>query len=847
MVAAAPLPEALSSLRELALDLRWTWSHEADALWARIDADLWERSHNPWVLLQNAPAARLIALAGDPGFLAELDEVMAVRRAYRERSRWFDKARGETTVGGIAYFSLEFGLGAALPLYAGGLGVLAGDYLKAASDLGVPVTGVGLLYQEGYFRQTLDLEGGQRESYPFNEPATMPIEPAMVGGEWLKVPAPLPGRTLQLRVWFARVGQAALYLLDSNDPLNSPADRGITGKLYGDGPETRLSQEVALGVGGWAALEALGRAPDICHINEGHAAFAVMERARRLALAQGLTFEQALWATRPGNVFTTHTPMATGFDRFDPEMVRRYLPQFEAQLAAEGQPPGELLRLGRANADDPAEPFNMAWLAMRGCGVTLAVSRLHEKVSRGIFQPLFPRWPPAELPLDHVTNGVHVPSWDSSQADQLWTDACGKARWLECADAPPADIASASDGAIWAMRGLARQTLVRQVRGRLALQLRARGLASEAAAVAAAALDPNILTLGLARRFTAYKRPNLLLRDPDRLARILLDPRRPAQIVLAGKAHPADEAGKAMIREWIAFANRPGLRSRVVFLEDYDLALAQELVQGVDVWINTPRRPWEACGTSGMKVLVNGGLNCSVRDGWWAEAYAPDVGWAIGDGGHGGGGDDDDAKGDEEARDAADAEAAYQLLEQQVAPEFYERDESGAPRAWVARIRRSMATLTSVFSCGRMVADYVEKAYLPGAAALHRRLADGCVEARGLAAWAARLGWGWAGLHIGEPVFSPASGTTRVSVPVMLGAIGPDEVAVEAYADACGDWPATAAPLAAAQPVAGSVNGYVFVGALPAGRAAQDFTVRVRPSRPGAAVPAELPLIAWQR
>jgi starch phosphorylase len=830
------LPPALAALHDLALDLRWTWSHEADALWARIDRDRWDQTHNPWTLLQATAPARLAELAGDAEFLAELRGLDERRRTYLEGPTWFETNGGRERPGEIAYFCLEFGLGEALPLYAGGLGVLAGDYLKAASDLGAPVVGVGLLYQEGYFRQSLDADGEQRESYPFNDPATMPIEPAMAGEEWIRVALGFPGRVLRLRVWRARVGRVVLYLLDSNDPQNSPADRGLTGKLYGDGAETRLAQELVLGVAGWRALEALGHAPEICHINEGHAAFAVVERARSLAARTGLGFEQALWASRAGNVFTSHTPVATGFDRFDPAMVRKYLPDLEVQLINERSSIEAVLGLGGSNGE--AEPFNMAHLALRGSGTCLAVSALHETVSRGLFQPLFPRWPPDEVPIGHVTNAVHTPSWDSAQADRLWTDACGKERWRAPDETMAERIAGASDETLWAMRGAARQAMVGQVRARLARQLSARGLPAAAIEASERVLDPNVLTLGLARRFTDYKRPNLLLHDKERLARLLLDEARPAQIVVAGKAHPADLIGKAMIREWIAFASDPRIRPRVVFLEDYDLVLAQELVQGVDVWINTPRRPWEACGTSGMKVLVNGGLNCSVLDGWWAEAFQPDLGWEVGDG-------RDNRDGD---LDAAEAEALYAVLEQQIAPEFHDRDETGVPRAWVDRIRRSVARLTPAFSGARMIRDYLERAYRPAASALRARLANGGEAARGMADWSARLARGWPAIHIGASNVSATGERLRLSVPVFLGEIGPDDVTVELYADAgAAGGPAERIPLQLGQPISGSAGGWMYAGEIAEGRPADDFTVRVVPQRPGVAVPAELPLIAWQR
>ena len=679
------LPAGLEPLAELALDLRWTWSHEADALWERVDAEAWGRTRNPWTILQDISRERLRALAADNAFVAEVKRLASARQAYLDAPSWFSSTHGTSAVSSVAYFSMEFGLGEGLPLYAGGLGVLAGDFLKTASDLGLPVVGIGLLYQEGYFRQIIDAAGAQHEVYPFNDPGSMPIQPAQgPDGAWLHIRLDLPGRSLLLRVWQALVGRVKLYLLDANDPLNSPADRGITGKLYDAETEIRILQELVLGVAGWRVVEALAPEVEICHLNEGHAAFAVIERARAYMRRSGLSFWEALWATRAGNLFTTHTPVEAGFDRFPAEVLGKYPRYLEAFLAEAGIALGELLALGRVRPDDAGEPFNMAYLAMRGSLLTFGVSRLHGHVSRRIFQPLFARWPEVEVPVGHVTNGIHVPSWDSPHADDLWTRACGKERWRGLPDELPPLVACIEDEELWAMAGEERQALIGNVRARLARQLGSRGYPPEIVAESANVLDPNVLTLGFARRFTGYKRPNLLLEDPARLARLLNDPARPVQLVLAGKAHPADQEGKQMIRDWIELAQRPEFRRRVVFLEDYDIALAQELVQGVDVWINTPRRPWEACGTSGMKVLVNGGLNLSERDGWWEEAYAPALGWAI----------DDGQEYPEEEGDSRDAGSLYSILERAVVPEFYARDAAGLPRRWLERVRRSMAALT---------------------------------------------------------------------------------------------------------------------------------------------------------
>jgi glycogen phosphorylase len=832
------LPTGLEALGELALDLRWTWSHEADELWERVDAEAWSRTRNPWIILQDISAERLQALAADASFVAELERLAGNRRAYLDAPGWFASAHGAAALSGVAYFSMEFGLGEGLPLYAGGLGVLAGDFLKTASDLGLPVIGVGLLYQEGYFRQIIDAAGVQHEAYPFNDPGSLPIEPAQgPDGAWLRIPLDLPGRTVSLRIRQALVGRIKLYLLDANDPVNSPADRGITGKLYDAGNEIRILQEVVLGVAGWRTVEALAPDVEICHLNEGHAAFAVLERARAYMRRSGLSFREALWATRAGNIFTTHTPVAAGFDRFPADALAKYARYVEGFLAEAGIGLDEFLALGRARSGDENEPFNMAYLAMRGSMLSFGVSRLHGQVSRHIFQLLFPRWPEAEVPVGHVTNGVHVPSWDSPGADELWTAACGKERWRGLPDALPELIASLSDEELRVMAGEERQILIEQVRTRLARQLGSRGYPPEIVAQSANVLDPNALTLGFARRFTGYKRPNLLLTDPARLARLLNDPARPVQLVLAGKAHPADDEGKEMIREWIDLAQRLEFRQRVVFLEDYDIALAQELVQGIDVWINTPRRPWEACGTSGMKVLVNGGLNLSERDGWWEEAYAPEIGWAIGDGREHPAGEGD----------AEDAEALYAILEEEVVPEFYARDAAGMPRRWLERVRRSMASLTPTYSSSRMARDYVERYYLIGAAELRRRTADGGEPARAMLSWEARLRQHWSELHIGETSLSRDGEAWSFSVPVYLGEIAPADVAVQLYADPRDAELPFLGELRRAEAIIGTTNGHIYTGTAPTTRPVEEYTVRIVPHYPGARVPAELSLILWQK
>lgn len=827
-----PLPEGLEGLAELSLDLRWTWCHAADRLWQEIEPAVWARTGNPWLILQDVSQQRLEQLAQDRGFRAELERLLQARRDYLAGAAWFGSAHpGNDAL--IAYFSMEYGLAEALPLYSGGLGVLAGDHLKTASDLGVPLVAVGLLYQEGYFRQMLDARGRQLEVYPYNVPTSMPITPVRdAKGAWLGVPLELPGRALVLRVWQAQVGRVNLFLLDSNDPMNSPADRGITGKLYGGGVEMRLVQEVALGVGGWRALEALGLRPDVCHLNEGHAALVTLERARRFMQENRVDFWEALWATRAGNVFTTHTPVAAAFDTFPRALLAEYGSHYAEQLGVSQR---ELLALGRKHPDDGDEPFNMAYLAARTCSTINGVSRLHGAVSRRIFRDLYPRWPEREVPVSHITNGVHVPSWDSPWADEIWTGACGKERWLGGPETLSAAIQDLSDEALWTFRGKERRDLVHYARRRLASQLGQRGADPEAIGQAENTLDPNLLTLGFARRFTEYKRPNLLLHDPERLVRLLTNPARPVQLIVAGKAHPQDETGKRFIQAWAEFVRRPEVRAHAVFLEDYDIALAQELVQGVDVWLSTPRRPWEASGTSGMKVLANGGLNLSELDGWWAEAYAPEVGWALGDG----------REHPEPGWDAIEAEQLYRLLEQEIAPLFYSRDAQGIPREWVARMRASMSRLAPRFSSNRMLQEYVRDAYLPAAAAFRRRSADGGRLARELVAWESAARRHWDKLHLSNLEVRQQSDGWSFALQVYLAELPPESVQVQLYAEPAEGDAAEPQVLECRAGIPGATHGYVYHCRVVTPRPATDFTPRLVAHHPDAHVPIEADLILW--
>ena len=830
------LSEEFSELRDLALDLRWSWCHTADKLWQWIDPELWERTHNPWLILQTVSRTFLAELIEDNDFVELLAQLRREQQIAHDRRAWFQQAWPESDLATIAYFSMEFGLDESLPIYSGGLGVLAADYLKAASELGLPVVGIGLLYQQGYFRQGLDAEGNQLVFFPYNDPTQLPILPVRdEEGEWLIVEVELPGRTLRLRTWQVTVGRVPLYLLDSNDPLNSPADRGITSELYGGGAEMRLQQEIVMGIGGYRLLQTMGITPEICHLNEGHAAFVVLERARFFMQNHQVSFAEALTATRPGNLFTTHTPVEAGFDRFAPRLFEQYMKDYVVGLNIHFQ---ELLALGRVNTrtNESTEPFHMAWLAMHGCGAVNGVSRLHGEVSRSIFQSLFPRWPNQEVPVGHVTNGIHVPSWDSPESDRLWTETCGKERWREELQHLESAIMKIPDEELWAMRTCNRQRLITWLRGRLLQQQALQGTIIHHPVDPDTIFDPNVLTLGFARRFASYKRTDLLLHDTDRLARLLTNSDQPIQLIIAGKAHPQDDEGQAMIRAWINFIHNHNLEHKVIFLIDYDLLVAQHLVQGVDVWINTPRRPWEACGTSGMKVLANGGLNVSESDGWWAEAWSPEVGWSLGDG---------QLHDDIPAWDKREARDLYELLEEDIIPAFYQRDVNGIAQYWVQRMRNSMATLTARFSANRMVREYMETYYLKMVAAVQRRTGDPKL-ARQITLWQETIKRHWPSLHFGRLETKENDQNILFKIQVYLDDLDPDAVQVELYADARDEYSVEMYLMDRSNPLVGAIHGYLYTCTVENARPASDYTARIVPFHPEAMIPLEANQILWQ-
>jgi starch phosphorylase len=725
------LPPELAALETLAMNLRWSWDEQTRDLFRWVDPEQWDASvHDPVRLLGLVSRQRLDSLAADPGFMRFLDEVHTELEGYLSKPRWFQAREWATALRSVAYFSPEFGIAEALPQYSGGLGVLAGDHLKAASDLGVPLVGIGLFYRHGYFRQELSVDGWQQERYPDLDPYAM----AVTGVDDVRVTIDLGGTPLVARIWRADVGRVPLYLLDTDVDDNPPEIRIVTDRLYGGDVEHRLRQEMLLGIGGVRALQALGVDTQVFHTNEGHAGFLGLERIRQYMVGDGLSYAEAIEAVRAGNIFTTHTPVPAGIDRFPRELMEKYFGGWATEC---GLTIDDLMSLGHRAGDPPEERFNMAVMGLRLAGRSNAVSKLHGVVSRDMFSDLWPDVPADEDPITSVTNGVHAPTWVSPEmADLLsryvlpeWAEA-GPDRW--------ARIDDARDDEIWRSRDQARERLVAFVRRRLRESGMARGLSASDLEWTDEVLDGKALTICFARRFATYKRANLLLSQPDRLRALLLSGDRPVQFVFSGKAHPADDTGKEMIREVVAFAADVGVRHRFVFVEDYDIAVARALYQGADVWLNNPRRPLEACGTSGMKAALNGALNCSILDGWWDELFNGENGWAI----------SSVERLEDERRDDVEANSLFELLERQIVPLFYERWEGPVPRRWVRRVKASLRSLGPEVTAARMVRDYVTHLYEPTAARTDALGGDEFARARALSAWKTRVAAAWHGVHV---------------------------------------------------------------------------------------------------
>jgi starch phosphorylase len=834
----------------VALNLHWTWDSETIELFRRLDPDLWEQSgHNPMQLLAEAGFKRLKEAAADLGFMAHLERVCEQLQAYLAEERtWYSTTHADAIAGlpgqpVIAYFVMEFGLTECLPIYSGGLGVLSGDHLKTASDLGLPLVGIGLLYQEGYFRQRLNADGWQAEEYPLNDFYNLPLTPVERSkGVPLTVSVALPGRTVVAQVWRAQVGRVPLFLLDTNLPVNQQADRDITDRLYGGDLDMRIRQEIVLGIGGIRALEALGYNPVVVHMNEGHSAFSGLERIRLLIERHKLSFAEAREVAAAGNIFTTHTPVPAGIDIFPPEMIDAYFRGWYEPLGIGHQ---EFMALGRSDPRNQSEGFSMAVLAIRLAAYVNGVSRLHGRVARRMWHNLWPRVPQDEVPIAHITNGVHVPTWVGDELARLYDRYLGP-RWRETPEDPQVwqEVGSIPDEELWRAHVRSREQLVRYVRQRLRTQMLRRGDSPAEVERAAEALNPEALTIGFARRFATYKRATLIFRDVERLVRLVGDQARPVQIIFAGKAHPHDNPGKEAIRFIVHTIRREELRGRIVFVEDYDLALARALMHGCDLWLTTPRRPLEASGTSGMKAAFNGVLQMSVLDGWWDEAYRPEIGWAIGQG---------EEYTDPEYQDYVESRAIYNLLENDVVPLFYERDRHGVPRGWVGRMKASIMALAPVFNTRRMLQEYAEQMYLPAARRVARLQEQEMARAKSLAAWRARLQAAWPNVRVLEvrsdlPAEATLDTEFEVRADIALGNLSPDDVQVELYHGPIGPTGAIVQPartvMTAQLPQGSGVYTYATLLQCRAS-GLYGYTVRVLPAHPDLHNPLTLGLVQW--
>jgi glycogen phosphorylase len=855
----AHLPERLAALEQLAINLRWSWDKPTQDLFASIDPALWSNCGNdPVALLGAVNPSRLDELALDEEFLGRLDWLAADLNDYLSRPLWYQQQAeaGQPMPTGIAYFSMEFGVAEVLPNYSGGLGILAGDHLKAASDLGVPLIAVGLYYRSGYFRQSLSADGWQNETYPSLDPQGLPLRLlTRPDGDPALIELTMPDTAqLRARVWVAQVGRVPLLLLDSDVPENEHELRSVTDRLYGGDQEHRVKQEILAGIGGVRAIRAFTAieglpAPEVFHMNEGHAGFLGVERIRELVTDAGLDFDTALTVVRSSTVFTTHTPVPAGIDRFPVEMVQGY---FDDQPSGDGVstllpgvPTERILALG---AEDDPEKFNMAHMGLRLAQRANGVSLLHGRVSRDMFNELWPGFDPDEVPIGSITNGVHARTWAAPQWLQLGRELAGSDSfgdpgvWLRLQEVDPAHL--------WWIRSQLRGLLVEDVRARLRQSWLERGASDAELGWIASAFDPDVLTVGFARRVPTYKRLTLMLRDPDRLEQLLLDKERPLQLIVAGKSHPADDGGKALIQQVVRFADRPEVRHRIAFLPNYDMSMARFLYWGCDVWLNNPLRPLEACGTSGMKSALNGGLNLSIRDGWWDEWYDGENGWAI---------PSADGVADETRRDDLEASALYDLLERAVVPKFYERDEHGTPPRWIQMVRHTLQTLGPKVLASRMVRDYVENYYVPAAQSRRRTVqapegAEGGEfgVARELAAYRRRVEEAWPKIDItdvdstGLPDTPVLGSKLTLTATVQLAGLSPDEVTVQAVVGRVDSGDVLLDPVTVEMSYTGTAEGgnQVFSTTTPLPVAgAVGYTVRVLPHHPMLAAANELGLV----
>jgi glycogen phosphorylase len=828
------LPAPLAPLRRLAMNLRWSWDERTRDLFRWVDPEAWDATtHDPVRLLSVVKGARLDALAVDAGFLSYLSEIDEELTRYLQRPRWFQSR--SSPLRQVGYFSPEFGISEALPQYSGGLGVLAGDHLKAASDLGVPLVGVGLFYRNGYFRQSLSLDGWQQERFPSLDPYAM----ALTLCEGTRVEVTLAGEPCALQVWRADVGRTPLYMLDADIDENSPEVRAVTDRLYGGDTEHRMRQEIILGVGGVRALQALGHDVQVFHTNEGHAGFLGLERIRQW-VHEGLAFREAIAAVRAGNLFTTHTPVSAGIDQFPHPLMEKYFSDFAAEC---GITMDDVLALGHDGAPvDNVRRFNMAIMGLRLAARSNGVARLHGQVSRLMFHELWPDVPVEEVPIGSITNGVHAPTWVSPEVDDVLSryvlpdwDGASHADWARAKDIVADEL--------WRAKEQGRERMVSFVRNRLKMARLAQGASMSDVQWCESVLDPKVLTIGFARRFATYKRATLLLSQPDRLRNLLLSPDKPVQFVFAGKAHPADDLGKRLIQQIHDFSHELQIRHRFVFIDDYEISVARALYQGCDVWLNTPRRPQEACGTSGMKAALNGALNCSILDGWWDECFDGANGWAI---------SSVETITDLAARDEHEAHSLFDLLENQIAPLFWVRSEGPVPRRWMAKVTHSLATLGPYVTANRMVRDYVTTLYEPAALQSDRTSDDGAAAAKALAAWEQRITAAWPEVAIsGVSADTNAAdlGTTRdATVTVRLGSLGPDDVAVQLLHGPVASGDELVGPqILTLNPVDGGSSGtFTYAGTFSCEAAGRyGLTVRVLPSHPDLATPVALGRIVW--
>ncbi|MFW6061397.1 MAG: alpha-glucan family phosphorylase [Planctomycetota bacterium] len=840
------LPPELAPLSEIAQNLRWSWNGDAQGLFRRLDPDLWENCyHNPVAMLGKADQKRLTALAQDQGFLAHLHRVYAELQEYCQKPGWWQQTYGETVEPQVAYFCAEFGITECLPIYSGGLGVLAGDHLKSASELDIPLVGVGLLYQQGYFRQRLNADGWQLELFPRNDFHNMPVQQVkMPNGQPLLIDIDFPGRVVKAAVWQTRVGRIDLYLLDTNVSENQPEDRHLTAQLYGGDQEMRIRQEIVLGIGGVRMLRGLGITPKAFHMNEGHSAFLALERVRLLMVDRGISFGDALEAVIASNIFTTHTPVPAGNDAFEPWLVEKYFHHYWPQLGLKFE---QFIDLGRQEPANSDEPLNLTVMAIRLSAGRNGVSKLHGQVSRRLWANVWPGVPANEIPISHITNGVHTPTWISHDMAGLYDRYLGPG-WHE----KPADpnvwsgVQHIPDTELWRTHERRRERLVAFARGRLAAQLAKRGAGASELSAAEEVLDPEALTLGLARRFATYKRANLILSNIERLAKLLNDENRPMQIIFAGKAHPRDNPGKDLIRQIVHAAREERFRHRLVFLEDYDMNVARYLVQGVDVWLNTPLRPMEASGTSGMKVAANGGLNVSILDGWWAEGYEPDVGWAIGSG---------ESYEDLEYQNAVESQALYDLLEKEIVPLFYARGRSDIPRGWVARMKAAMTKLAPVYNTNRMLRQYAEQMYFPAAQRWDRLTRDEMAAARQVGQWKRHVHEQFEHVRVegvndnmGTQGGAQVGRNLHVEASISLGGLHPDDLTVQLYYGPLDDDGQIRGAVAMdMQLIDHSDNGHArYATDMPCSQSGRaGYTVRVLPRSDGLIDGRDMALIRW--